>query len=214
MMLIMITSVGNSQTFQFGIQSGYNSTHFNIKGTSFEDMRNERKWSFGHNYGASVAMVNSGGYYQKLQRGVKLEWNRSYHSQNISVYPETVASGKFWKGRYDAVFSDIAILYTQNPAHHQAVFIEVGPVISSLIRKNNTVTFNSSSYEVDLEQTRYEFISIGGMIRGGLYYNFDKNLAVSFTVQGGKNFTPLTVDREYGRFWGGVNCTLIYKIKQ
>jgi hypothetical protein len=214
MMLTMITAVGNSQTFQFGIQSGYNSTHFNIKGTSYEDARNERTWSFGHNYGASLAIVSSGGYYQKMQYGAKVEWNRSYHSQNISVYPETINSGKFWKGRYDAVFSDIAILYTHNPAHHQAVFIEAGPVISSLIRKNNVITFNSFSPDVELKQTRYEFISIGGMIRGGLYYNFDKNLAVSFTVQGGKNFTPLTADREYGRFWGGVNCALIYKIKQ
>ncbi len=212
----MITVVVKSQSLQFGVQGGYNSTHFNIKGTSYTDMYNERLWSFGYNYGASVALLSSRGYYQRMQYGAKLEWNRSYHSQDFSIYPRfnSLQSGEFWKGRYEAVFSDIAILYTHNPVHHQAVYVEIGPVFSTLIRRYNSVTYNSLPYDVEVEQTKYEYISLGVMARCGLYYNINKKLAWNFSVQGGKNLTPVTYDRSFGRFWGGFNFGLVYKIKQ
>jgi hypothetical protein len=215
LLLIFLTEVVYSQALQFGAQAGYNSTHFDIKGTSYTDMRNERLWSFGYNYGVSVALLSSKGYYQRMQYGAKLEWNRSYHCQEISIYPQpyTFQSGNYWKGRYEAVFSDIALLYTHNPLHHQAVFLEIGPMFSTVIRRYNEVTHNSLPYEVEIEQTKYQYMFLSLMGRCGLYYNVNKRLAWSFAVQGGKNLTPVTVERNFGRFWGGFSFSLICKVK-
>lgn len=214
-MLIATCSLGKAQSIQLGLQCGYNSTHFNVKGTSYTDMRNERLWSFGHNTGASISLLHSKGYYQRMQYGAKIEWNRTYHEQIISVYPMpyNFQEKKFWKGRYSAVFNDFAFLYTHNPVHHQGVYLEIGPTISFVSQHFNGVFRNTLPYEVTLTQTEYKPLILGVMMRCGLFYNLNKSLAWNFSAQGGKNLSSLTISKEYGRLWGGFSFGIVYKLK-
>lgn len=225
--LVLLFSPSFSQTIHLGANYSINSTYLLNKNVTFSGDDSTYIHSVGQGVGLSGAFYFAhGGYYHSRIYGIKTELNLSSHNQNYKVYPGIglAKPDSFYSFKTSLRYTDIPVLFSFCPNHHQGLVFELGPQIS-ILRKTiisaEDSKPSSSNYEKFIppeDIKNYNKVMYSAILGMGLFYNVTEKFAVAgvFRIAAGLSdvMKRNPSDMKYSpsnRFAFGLNVQAFYK---
>ena len=191
-------------------------TTLNIPNTSFSDLRNERRITYASSYGLSVAGYFENGYYQNKFWGIKLELNKTKINQDIRIVPPGVNVNqlRYIDKRIEINGVSISPILSYYPSIGQSLYFELGPSLNIITGGKVITTRNNFTYDVEIYDYKLVKSYVGVYIRGGLYMNIVEGFAITTSIYGKTNVTPIVIDKSFNTYMIGVDVGLTIRIKE
>ena len=213
---VLLSSPLLSQVYTISGNFNRGFTTLNIPNTSFSDLRNERKITYASSYGISVARYYQKGYYQSKFWGVKLDLNKTKINQDIRIVPPGVnlTQLKYIDKRVEINVVSISPVLSRYPSVGQSLYFEVGPSLNIITGNKLTTDLNDFTYDVEIYD--YELVKsyIGAYLKCGVYMNIIEGFAITTSIYGKTNLTPIVIDKSFNTYIIGIDVGLTIRIKE
>jgi hypothetical protein len=213
---VLLSSPLLSQVYTISGNFSRAFTTLNIPNTSFSDLRNERRITYGSSYGISVARYFEKGYYQSKFWGIKLDLSKTKINQDIRIVPSGVnlTQLKYIDKRVEINVLSLSPVFSRYPSIGQSLYFEVGPSLNIITGNKITTNLNDFTYDVEIYDYKLVKSYIGVYVKGGLYMNIIEGFAITTSIYGKTNVTPIVIDKSFNTYIIGLDIGLTIRIKE